>query len=168
MFADPVDESRALPPASLELRAPADMADRADRRHRQEYPAKVGRPRRDAEESTAATVFEALRDGLSPRETAEEIHATPKRAKELMSLAKQRMARRIDEYLDAHMVATKIAAVEGDAKPAQWALENIEVEGVRVVDPPMKNQPPPAPTFNLGFAIGGMPAPVRALPLPKE
>lgn len=159
--------TRDLPPASRELRAPSDVADRADARHRREHPAKVGRPRNDDAESTIGAVFEALREGLSPRETAEEIESTPRRAKELMTTAKQRMARRIDDYVDAHLVATKVAAVSGDAKPAQWALENIAVEGERVVDPPAKNLPPAAPTFNLGFVIGGMPQTPRQLPPAK-
>lgn len=160
--------ARHLPPASPELRAPSGMSDRADYRRRRQHPGRVGRPSEDdeTEGATAIAVFEAMRREATPQELAAEIGAGQdgKRARDLMKTAKERLASRIDEYVDIHLVAAKIAALEGDAKPAQWALENIAIEGERAVDPPAKNLPPPAPNFNLGFVIGGMPAPVRALP----
>src|SRR5439155_1238146 len=80
-----------------------------------------------------------------------------RKVREVVAAAKETLQRRVGEYVEIHIVAAKVAAMKGDADPAQWALENIAVEGERVVDPPQKNLPPAAPTFNLGFVIGGMP-----------
>ena len=45
--------------------------------------------------------------------------------------AQERIKRKANFYLAQHALATKIAAKQGDAKPAQWALERIGV-----VEPP--------------------------------
>jgi hypothetical protein len=156
----PEGTQRALPPASIELRAPADVSDRADTRWRHEHPAKRGRPPESDEDTdaVAGSVFEALREGLVPRELAEDLQCTPERAKRLVSRAKDRMTERIDEYVDVHMVAAKVAAIKGDAKPAQWFLENFATrDGERVIEPPAKEAPAVMPTFNVGFVLGGMP-----------
>lgn len=161
--------ARHLPPASPELRAPSGMSERADKRLRQQHPARIGRPTNEDMEDVAVTTFESLREGLSVRDTAIALHAGTdgKRTRAIIDKAKDKLAARLDDYLDAHMIATQQAALEGDAKPAQWAIENIAIEGERAVDPPAKNLPPPAPTFNLGFVVGGMPQPVLALPAKK-
>lgn len=167
----PDDPSRELPPASLELRAPADVYDRADARQRRLHPARVGRPRDEDAGEVAETAFAVLRRELTEREATLQLHAgiDGKRTRAIIDKAKDKLAARLDDYLDAHMIATQQAAAEGDAKPAQWALENISVEGERAVDPPQKNLPPAAPTFNIGFALGGMPQPsVLQLPPAKK
>lgn len=159
---------RALPPASAELRAPADVAERSDARRRRQHPTKIGRRSAEEQEEAIATVFEGMRKELTVGEMAAEagLSQDGRKVRDIMETAKEKMQRRVGEYVDIHMVAAKVAALKGDAEPAQWALENIAVEGERVVTPPQKNLPPVAPTFNLGFVIGGMPA--RVLPPSSE
>lgn len=166
----PDDPSRELPPASMELRAPADVYDRADRRARREHPGRIGRPRNEDADEVVETTFAVLRQELTEREAAIRLGAGTdgRRTRALIEKAKDKLAERLDFYLDAHAVATQQAAVEGDAKPAQWAIENISIEGERPIDPPTKTvAPTTAPTFNIGFALGGIPQPVRLLPPAK-
>src|SRR4029077_18155779 len=75
--------------------------------------------------------------------------------------ARTTLQRRARYYLDLHAQAAAMAACEGDAKPAQWALERIAEEGDRVVDEPKSAAPAAPPQFNLGFVIGGMPMPAQ-------
>lgn len=104
-------------------------------------------------------VFEGMRKGLKIEEIAAnaETGQDGRKVREVMGAARETMQRRVGEYVEIHLVAAKVAAMKGDAEPAQWALENIVTEGERVVAPPQRNLPPPPPTFNLGFVIGGMP-----------
>lgn len=163
--AEYVPTTRSLPPASEGLIAPSDVASRADTRRRQEHPARIGRPSKAQDDQTVHEVFEGMKKGLSIGEIAAnaECGQDGRHVREIMSTAREAIQRRVGEYVEIHLVASKVAAMKGDADPAQWALENIAVEGKRVVDPPAKNLPPPAPTFNLGFVVGGMPQRV-ALP----
>lgn len=151
--------TRDLPPASEGLIAPSGVSERADKRRRQEHPARIGRPSNEAQGQTIHEVFEGMRKGLEIEDIAANAGCAQdgRHVREIMSTAKEQMQRRVGEYVEIHIVAAKVAAMKGNADPAQWALENITVEGERVVDPPQKNLPPPPPTFNLGFMIGGMP-----------
>lgn len=159
----PTATERALPPASAELCAPSDVAVRSDKRRRQEHPAKVGRPTNDEAAEAASIVFDAMKREMTVPETAARIGAGQdgSRVKAIMKTAREVIRERLTEYVDIHLVAAKVAALKGDAGPAEWALENLDVDGERVVTPPSKNQAPTAPTFNLGFVLGGMP---RQLP----
>lgn len=163
--AEYVPTTRSLPPASEGLLAPSDVSARADKRRRDAHPGKVGRPSKEHDDRTVHEVFEGMKRGLDVGEIAANAACGQdgRKVREVMSAARETMQRRVGEYVEIHMVAAKVAAMKGDAEPAQWALENIAVEGERVVNPPVKNLPPPAPTFNLGFNIGGMPQRV-ALP----
>jgi hypothetical protein len=162
----PVGSERALPPASAGLTAPADVAERSDARRRRDRGAKVGRPLNAEAEEAVSTVFDAMKREMNIADTADKAGVGEKRVKSVMKAAKSKMQAAVEEYVDIHLVAAKVAALKGDARPAEWALENIAVEGERVVDPPQKNVPQAAPTFNIGFAIGGMPQRV-ALPAAK-
>jgi hypothetical protein len=55
--------------------------------------------------------------------------------------------------------------MNGDAKPAQWALERIHEDGDRVIDPPKAEETKAPATFNIGFKIGGLPEGVVVNPL---
>ncbi len=164
--------TRDLPPASSELIAPSDVSERSDKRRRQAHPAKVGRPSNAEQVEAVNTVFDAMRKEIDPNvgDLAVAVGAGQdgRRVREIMTTAKEAIQRRVGEYVEVHMVAAKVAALKGDARPAEWALENIAVEGERVVDPPQKNLPPPAPTFNLGFVIGGMPQRVALPPVTTD
>lgn len=163
----PTGTERALPPASRELLAPAGVSERADKRRRREHPAKVGRPSNAEQVEAVNTVFEAMKREIDPsiEDMAAAVGAGQdgRRVKDIMRTAKSALQQAVGEYVEIHKVAAKVAAMKGDSRPAEWALENIAVEGERVVDPPQKNLPPAAPTFNLGFVIGGMPR-QQALP----
>jgi hypothetical protein len=158
--------TRALPPASAELNAPAGVADRSDARRRREHPAKVGRPSNAEAAEAAAVVFDAMKREMTVPETAARLGAGQdgRRVKELLKTAREVIRERIGEYVDIHLVGAKVAALKGDTRPAEWALENLDVDGERVVTAPNKNPPQVAPTFNLGFMIGGIPAQAKQLP----
>lgn len=85
------------------------------------------------------------------------VDSRPVRA--LVKEAREAFARRVGDYLDLHMAATRNAAADGDAKPAQWALERIAEEGVRVFDQPEVASAPKATAISIGFRIGGIPQP---------
>lgn len=157
--------TRDLPPASLELRAPSDVAERSDARRRHAHPGRIGRPSADQQDQTIHEVFEGMRKGLEVTDIAANAGCGQdgRKVREIMATARETLQRRVEDYVEIHVVAAKVAAMKGNAEPAQWALENIAVEGVRVVDPPQKHVQQTAPTFNLGFMIGGMPQRV-ALP----
>lgn len=158
--------TRALPPASAELSAPAGVVERSDARARREHPAKVGRPSNADAAEAASVVFDAMKREMTIPETAARLGAGQdgRRTKELLQTAREVIRERIGEYVDIHLVGAKVAALKGDTRPAEWALENLDVDGERVVTAPNKNPPQVAPTFNLGFVIGGIPAQAKQLP----
>ncbi len=82
--------------------------------------------------------------------------------RDIIKTARETLASRAEELVECVVVAAKIAAVAGDHKPAAWALERIQEEGLRVVDPPQEPgaaAPKQGTTFHLGIAIGGVPQP---------
>lgn len=56
--------------------------------------------------------------------------------KRRMKALKAKMVLNLPIYADLHLEAAKIAAAEGDAKPAQWALEKVGIDGENVIDAP--------------------------------
>jgi hypothetical protein len=153
-------DARSLPPASDGLRAPAAVSGRADKRARAEHPAPSG-PLSEERAQNLLDLTLRLMDKLSPKEIAIEagVSADARPVKQIIKHVRQRLTERAEFYLEAHAVATIQAAVEGDAKPAQWALERINADGEHIVDPVDTEKPQAAPTFNIGFSIGGIPQP---------
>lgn len=151
-------DSRSRPPASTGLRAPSDKFDRADRRDSREHPGQPG-PLTDEARERVVSLTLRMMDKLSPREIAAEAGTSTdgKLIKGIITKARQSLAERAEFYVEAHAIATMQAALEGDAKPAQWALEHIGENGTRIVDPPKKEEQAGAPTFNIGFSLGGVP-----------
>lgn len=151
-------DSRSLPPASAGLRAPADKLDRTDRRDRQEHPAEPG-PLTDAARQRVVELTLRMMDKLTPKQIAIEAGTSTDATlvKRIIKTARKSLAERAEFYVEAHAIATMQAALDGDAKPAQWALEHIGTEGERIVDPPQKEAPQAAPMFNIGFNLGGVP-----------
>lgn len=158
-------DTRSLPPASLGLRAPADKLDRTDRRDRQEHPAEPG-PLTDAARQRVVDLTLRMMDKLTPKQIAIEagVSTDATVVKTVIKAARKSLAERAEFYVEAHAIATMQAALEGDAKPAQWALEHIAESGDRIIDPPQKEAPQVAPTFNIGFPIGGVPVRPAAQP----
>ena len=79
--------------------------------------------------------------------------------REAIKVARQTLAGAAEKYVELHMLATEVAALKGDAAPAQWALERIAEGGARVVDAPKAG--PTGPGLRIGIAVGGVP---RSLP----
>lgn len=149
---------RSRPPASTGLRAPSDKLDRSDSWDRQRHP---GEPGALSEEARDRVVDLTLRmmDKLTPKQIAVEAGTSTngRVIRETIKAARKSLAERAEFYVEAHAIATMQAALEGDAKPAQWALEHIGEGGDRIVDAPKKEEQAGAPTFNIGFSIGGVP-----------
>ena len=74
--------------------------------------------------------------------------------------AAETLADRAGRYADIHLQTTEAALANGDAKSlevaaraSQWALENISVDGVAVVE--KKADKPTGPQINIGVIVGG-------------
>lgn len=168
LLVDLLRTTRELPPASIGLRAPADVSSRADARRREQHPAKRGRMSDEKRDEFVGAVVE-LMDKLTATEIAVQTGAGTdgRSVKEVILAARSALQRRAEFYTHAHALATIRAAAEGDAKPSQWALERIAEGEDRVVDPQVKEAAPPAPpTLSLGFVIGGVPMQVQSAPAP--
>lgn len=84
--------------------------------------------------------------------------------KEIIS-ARERLQERSTDYADLHFKAAQIAASDGNAGPAQWALERISAptedgKGVERIVQPLKTTEdgPKMPVVNIGIALGGIAA----------
>jgi hypothetical protein len=91
-----------------------------------------------------ALIFQFLAD--QPHEVTDEqigmlarlMHRYPKTVRRCIEQAREEFVMRTRRYLDVHMEATEKALAEKDyataARHAEWALENLGVEGTRVID----------------------------------
>ena len=77
--------------------------------------------------------------------------------REAIKAARHALASAAETYVELHMLATEVAALKGDASPAQWALERIAEGADRVVDAPKSG--PSMPSVQIGIALGGSIAP---------
>ena len=106
------------------------------------------------------------RESLRAPRTALEVQ----RHNELMALHEQvqyaeslgRQARAVlqdhlPQYAELHFEAAAIAAEQGDARPAQWALEQVKAGKAAVVDPPRKEAGDSGVQVFVGIRMGGMP-----------
>ena len=141
--------TRDKPPASEGLRAPADVASRAEARRAAAHPAKRGRKSDEDRDVFVSEVVE-LMDTLTATEIAIQTGAGSdgRAEREVIKTARTALQLRAGFYERAHALATAIAAAEGDAKPAQWALEHISEAGERVVEPEAVAPPAAAPRPN--------------------
>lgn len=148
----PAGSGPGLPPSSKKL-------DTKERRQRNR-PVKSG-PMPESVKSLIESL--ALTTAATPAEIAAQAGRDGSVAtKELVLNARERLARRAPELVEAVLMAATVAAAEGDHKPAAWALERINVDGARVVDPPQEAgaaAPKQGTTFHLGIAIGGVQQP---------
>jgi len=83
--------------------------------------------------------------------------------------------KRLPDYARAHFEAAKAAAMKGDARPAEWALQHIKAPGgATVIEPPAKGPSEGGVKILIGVNLGGLPGadgasnlmeakPVRAL-----
>jgi len=162
------DEQRQAPPASPELLAPSDVLDRTEAKDRRKLGTGSGR-RSDEKEGQIFETITGLMGKLdSAAAIAREAECSPETVRKVIRKARATLASRAEFYADTHATAAVIAAAQGDAKPAQWALERIAEGEDRVIDAPKeptKGAGNTGPVFNFGFKIGGMgTSPASALP----
>lgn len=116
---------------------------------------------------------EALVVSVTPEETEEQLQQrgralgialrrSPGAIRDEVLNAQERLTSRATLYVDLHMKAAAIAAEEGNAAPAQWAIERITAKDekgkkVRIVEPAKtEDTGSRGPTVNIGVALGGM------------
>ena len=93
-----------------------------------------------------------------------EKHADPAFAKILKQQALALLMERLPDYAQMHFEAAKMAALKGDAKPAEWALTTIrESGGAAVVEPAaQKTLPEGGVKVFIGVKLGGAPNELEA------
>lgn len=155
---------RYAPPASDGIVAASGKAVESAERRRRNYPAKRGPLTLETTENVIETALAILdAEGKSGsmvqaiRSAAVElgVEANGKPIKAVIKSAREALARRANDYADLHWNAAVMAAMKGDAGPAQWAIERIAEGGQRIIDAPKSG--PAAPTLQIGIALGGMP-----------
>lgn len=150
--------ARYAPPASDGL-PPSDSKPDGRETLRQRHPA-ARKAQLVKTEDIIGTAIAVLAGGDMTKEAAERgVSVASQPVKDLIRQARERFIQRVDRYVDAHLIAAETAALAGDAKPAQWALEHIQFEGERVVEP-VDTRPQGQPAgLRIGVVIGGIPQP---------
>jgi hypothetical protein len=146
--------SPGLPPAR-KLRKPS-TRDKRVRRH----PTLVARSTAQRVDAVIAAAAEVLTAGtpIEKAAIAAGASADGRSVKALVRTARELFARRAEFYVEAHAAATTIAAQDGNAGPAQWALEHIAEDGERVVDlPKTGGTAAPVQVYFGNIALGGLP-----------
>ena len=136
---------RACPPQSPGLppsRVYAYDSNRTRDRFRRRHPAKRGRPTDAERERIVSTVFSKM-NAKSPEAIAKMVKRDVATVRFVIRAAREALARRAEDFVEAYMTATVVAASKGDARPAQWLLERIHAEGVRVIELPCVQRPMP-------------------------
>lgn len=156
--------SRYAPPASEGLAAASGKAVDSTERRRRNYPAKKGPMTLETTENVIETALRILDDEGKTGSMVQAIRAAAvdlgveangRPIKAVIKSAREALARRANDYADLHWNAAVMAAMKGDAGPAQWAIERIAEGGQRIIDAPKSG--PAAPTLQIGIALGGMP-----------
>jgi hypothetical protein len=88
------------------------------------------------------------------------LHQEVERVVELGRIAKATLRENLPRYAELHLTAAEVAAANGDARPAEWALQAVKGEkGERVVDPPKaENTGGGGIKILIGVNMGGLPA----------
>lgn len=71
--------------------------------------------------------------------------------------AKAILRENMPEYAELHLEAARNAALEGDAKPSQWAMEHVKIVDKPIVDPAPKEGGAGGVKVFLGIKIGSVP-----------
>ncbi len=156
------------PPTSEGLPPSRHRISKVDR-YKRAHPGKPGRPTL-VQTETIITETLARMDTETPAEIAKSLGRAPdfKPVRAVIKAARAAFALRAEDYVALHYQAAMIAAEQGDAKPAQWALERLAEQGDRVVDAPQQGSST-APSLQIGIALGGLlkagPEPVALPPI---
>lgn len=96
------------------------------------------------------------------------LHGDKAYTKKLRKRSSAYMAEHLPEYAQLHLRATKIAADKGDARPAEWALQHVRIEGeAPVVEPPAKVAQESGIKILIGVNLGGL-GPVEVVSASNE
>lgn len=167
-------DQRYAPAASAELLAPSRRKEQLRERRRRRHPGKPGPLSLAKTEEVVAASLASLTNGQTPAQVAIATGTSTdgRKVREVIRTARELMQRNVQRYVELHLSAAEVAAAEGDAGPAQWALERIAEGNDRVVDPP-KGGGLQTPSLRIGIAVAGVPAaravesaPVTAAELP--
>jgi len=104
----------------------------------------------------------AKRDELTPEQALELVSKDGGEA--LATKVRAKLQTNLEEYVTLHIEAARVAAVRGDSKPAEWALQTIKAGASPVVTPPAKAGEGGGGGIKvfLGVQIGGLPPGVQA------
>lgn len=121
-------------------------------------------PATDADKSLIQDIIAQTPGGLSNGQVnalAIVLQRSRAKTKELVEEAALKVAERAERYADIHMRVTEEALANGDAKSlevaaraSQWAMENINVDGVGVIEKAANK--PAAPSVMIGIRVGGL------------
>lgn len=90
------------------------------------------------------------------------LRRTPDAIRNNVISARERIQSDAETYANLNLIAAKVAAYEGDGRPAQWALERIMTtdekgKKIRVVEPTKsEDNGPRLPVVNIGVMLGGI------------
>lgn len=109
--------------------------------------------------TTERLVETAIRemDAKTPAEIAVKVGVSTngRAVRATIRAARESLQQNAERYVELHMLATEKAALDGDAGPAQWALERIAEKGDRIVDTPKSAGV--MPSLQIGIQVGGVP-----------
>lgn len=89
-----------------------------------------------------------------------ELHKNVEHVKELGEEAQAILEAGLPDYAALHMEAARNAAAKGDARPAEWALQNVTAAGKRLVQPAEKAAGPDnSVKVFVGVKVHGLPTP---------
>jgi len=92
------------------------------------------------------------------RHALRELHRNVEHVKELGEEAQAILEAGLPDYASLHMEAARTAAAKGDARPAEWALQNIVAAGNRIVKPVEKAAGPDnSVKVFVGVKVHGLP-----------
>ena len=125
-------------------------------------------------EKLAIAMIHQLNPEASARQIAQILGRRESAISQYIAHAAQILQVHAPWYASQHVRATEVAAANGDARPAQWALERLcaadETTGaeVRVVERETQVSTGQGLTVNIALPVGNIPGahtPARALPL---
>ncbi len=129
------------------------------------------------EEYDLVAQFVTDQPNATPQQTndlAAAIRRTPAAVKKMIEVARDNFASKAERYVDIHAAATEAALASGTAtgldtamRGAQWAIERMTADGVRVIDKPAGGGAGGAKIL-IGIQVGGIGTPVTAIAVPTE
>jgi len=124
---------------------------------------RIGAITQTEKELVAAVVMDQPREMsvVQVNSLAKALRRSREQMRELVENARDNFVCRAERYVDIHLETAEAALANGDAKSlevasrsAQWAMENMASDGVRIVDKPTKEDT--SPKVYVGIKIGGL------------